>query len=293
MPPRASVQSWVLLVTLSLIWGTSFMANKIAVAEIPPATVVAGRLAMAALILVAAVPMAGLRMPGRSRLWAWFLAMALVGNTVPFFLITWGQETVDSGLAGILMAVMPLSTMVLAHFLVDGERMTRNRGAGFAVGFIGIIVLMGPGALRQLGGSSGELVRQLAILSGAVCYAVNTIIARRMPETDPLLTSAGTLALGTLMILPLSLIMDRPWEIHISAQAALAVGYLGIASTAAAIFIYYRIIADAGATFVSQMNYLIPVVAACVGVAVLGENLGGAAAFALGMILFGIALSRR
>jgi drug/metabolite transporter (DMT)-like permease len=292
MPPRARSGDWSLLVVLSLIWGTSFLFNKLAVASLPPATIVAGRLTVAAALLLAVVRLVDRRLPRSPSPWLWFLAMAVVGNAVPFTLITWGQQTVDSGLAGILMAVMPLTTVLMAHFFVAGERMTAARVAGFVLGFAGIVVLTGPAALRELGGSGSQLLRQLAILLAAMCYAANTIIARRMPPTDTLVTSCGVLVCGSAVMLPMAVLFETPWTSAPTVTSLIAVAWLGLTSTGIAMFIYYRIIESAGPTFISQMNYMIPVVAAFAGVVLMGEHLAWTAFLALAMILAGVALAQ-
>ncbi len=166
---RRSARDWILLGLLVFMWGTAFGFTRVAVASVPATTLVAGRVAIAALVLRAALVLTRRRLPARGRIWLHFFAMASLGTALPFFLISWGQERIDSGLAGILMAVMPLTTLVLAHFFVAGERITGRRLSGFALGFLGIAVLLGPEALLELGGGASDLVRQGAVLGGAVC----------------------------------------------------------------------------------------------------------------------------
>src|SRR4051812_23429337 len=146
------------------MWGSAFMFMKIAVATVPPATLVASRLILAAIILYAVMRARGLRLPPPGRRWLAFIALGVLGNCLPFFLIAWGQQTIDSALAGILISVMPLATMVLAHFFVAGEHLTSRRALGFAIGFAGIVVLMGPAALMGLGGTPAVALAQAAVL---------------------------------------------------------------------------------------------------------------------------------
>jgi drug/metabolite transporter (DMT)-like permease len=277
---------------LVFIWGTSFLLNRIAVESVPPTTVVAGRVVIAAIALRATLVAVRRELPPRGRIWLHFLTMALVGNAVPFFLITWGQERIDSGLAGILMAVMPLTTLVLAHFFVAGERMTGRRAMGFALGFVGLVVLMGPDALRQLGGGASDVARQAAVLCGALCYAANTIIARRLPETHPLVASAAVMLLASIVMVPAALVVDTPWNLAPRPQSVVSVVWLGVVSTAVATIVYFSLIASAGPTFLSLMNYLIPLVALLAGVAVLDEEPTWWALVALVLILAGVALSQ-
>ena len=173
---------WLLLIVLVALWGSAFMLIKIAVASLPPLIVVAGRLTIGAVFLVIIVLLTRASAEGLGRYWPNLLALAIMGNCLPFYLISWGQQRVDSALAGILMGVMPLTTLVLAHFFVAGERLNASKVTGFVLGFLGIIVLMGPQALTRLGGSVEVLISQLAIFAGAVSYAIAGIIAKKLND---------------------------------------------------------------------------------------------------------------
>jgi drug/metabolite transporter (DMT)-like permease len=290
--PSRSLKDWSLLLALVAMWGSSFLFNKLSVASVPPATVVAGRLIIGALILVAVVYALGKRLPKPGRIWVPYVVLALLGNCVPFYLIAWGQLTVDSALAGILMAAMPLVTLVLAHFLVQGEHMTRNRSGGFVVGFCGIVLLIGPAAMAGFGGSALQVVSQIAILCGAFCYAGNSVLARIMLKSDVLVTSAATLLVASVVMLPLALVLDRPWGVNPDFTAVASIFWLGIGPTAFATLCYYKLIGSAGPTFMSLVNYLSPGVAVLLGVTLLGEHPGIEAYAGLALILCGIALSQ-
>ena len=285
-----SARDWVLLLALSAMWGSAFLFIKLGVSSVPPATLVASRIALGALILCVALRWRGLVLPPLGRAWLPFVVIALVGNSAPFFLISWGQQTVDSALAGILMAIMPLTTLLLAHFFVAGERMTFWRTSGFVIGFSGIVVLMGPAALAGL---DGNIVAELAVLGGAICYATNSVISRRVIKTDFLVASAAVMIVATLMTLPLALVIDRPWQLSPARDSVAAILWLGFGPTALATILYFELIASAGPTFMSLVNYLTPVIAIVAGVLLLGEQPGATAYAGLGLILFGIAVSRR
>ena len=201
---RRPLSHWLLLVALVAMWGSSFVFTKLAVDALPPAVVVAARLVIAAVLLLALLAIRGEALPGAWRQWRWIVAMAIVGNALPFWLISWGQQHIDSGLAGILMAIMPLSTLILAHLFVAGERLTMRRAAGFLLGFAGIVVLIGPEALLEVRGSGSALVAQVAVLGGAVCYAVNSILARRRPASPPRQAAAGVALAAGLMMAPIA-----------------------------------------------------------------------------------------
>lgn len=292
MQPRG-LKDWVLLLALVAMWGSAFMFNKLGVATVPPATLVAGRLLIGALMLVVVVHALGARLPPLGRNWLPYLVLALVGNCIPFYVIVWGQKTVDSALAGILMATMPLVTLVLAHFFVQGERMARNRAAGFALGFLGIVLLMGPAAFSGIGGPTLQVISQLAVLTGALCYATNSVLTRLMVKgNNVLIASTAMLLVATVVMLPVALILDRPWTLAPSFSSTAAIVWLGIGPTAIATLCYFRLIGSAGPTFMSLVNYLSPPVAVFLGVTLMGEHPGVEAYTGLALILAGIALSQ-
>ncbi len=288
---RRPLGHWLLLGALVIMWGSSFLFNKIAVAAMAPATVVAGRLVLAAAVLALVLVATRRTLAGGPRAWMFFVAIALVGNCVPFWLIAWGQQKIDSGLAGILMAVMPITTLVLAHFFVRGERLNGAKAAGFALGFLGVVVLIGPDAILELRGTGTVLLYELAVLGAAVLYAVNTIVARRRPEGDALAAAAAVMIVSSLIMVPTAWSGETPWPTTIGAKEAVALAFLGVASTAAATVVFFKLIALAGPTFVSLINYLIPVWAVLVGAIFLGESPEWAALGALALIFAGIGLS--
>lgn len=290
--PAHSAKHWGLLAILVVLWGSNFMFIKIGVETVPPATLVASRLAIGAIILLAVVRAMGYTFPPLGREWLPYLAIAILGNTLPFWAITWGQQYIDSALAGILMAVMPLSTLVLAHFFIAGEGMTRLRLAGFLLGFAGIVVLLGPAALIGLGGSSLQVLAQLSVLSGALFYAIQSVLVRRVLRGNVMVASAAVLLIAALISLPVALLVDRPWTLSPSFRSAAVVTWIGIGPTALATITYLRLVGSAGPTFTSLTNYCVPVVALFLGTALLGEKPGANAYAGLVLILSGIAVTQ-
>lgn len=288
---RRSGYEWALLLALVAMWGSSFLFNKLAVATVPPSTLVAARLTLGALCLIALLYMRGSRLPPAGPIWGVYALLGIVGNALPFFLIAWGQQTVDSALAGILIAAMPLGTLVLAHFVVHGERLSAARAAGFALGFIGIVSLLEPAAVLAAG-APGQVTAQIAVLGGALCYSANSVLARLLVKSDFLVASAGTLLVAALLMLPIALILDQPWTLQPSASSVAAILWLGLGPTAIATILYFKLISSAGPTFMSLVNYLSPTVAVFLGVSLLGEQPGAAAYVGLALILAGIAVSQ-
>jgi drug/metabolite transporter (DMT)-like permease len=255
--------------------------------------IVAARLAIAALVLIPLARSLGRGLPRGRRLWLFFVAIALVGNALPFSLITWGQRSIDSGLAGILMAIMPLATLALAHLFVPGEGLTRWRIAGFLLGFAGVVVLIGPEALLAIGGDQDPLLPMLAVLGGALCYGASSVISRLRPASDAVSTAAAVTALAALLTLPAGVGQGLPAATALSLPAIGAVLFLGLMSTAAAMIVYFRLIQSAGPSFTSQLNFLIPLWAVGVGVLFLGEQPSANHLYGLGLILAGILVARR
>lgn len=282
---------WAVLGVLVMLWGSSYLAVEFALSLWQPAQIVALRVLAGSVVLLLATLAGRHALPRDLRHWSWFLAIAVVGNCLPFFLISWGQQQVESGLAGILAASTPLCVMLLAHFLLDDERLSRWQVLAFLLGFAGIVVLMGPDSLAALGGSGDRLLSQLAVFGGAVCYAVATVSARFMPAAHPVVTSTGVMLLATLMMSPwgasgISLLPAA------EPKVIAAIGFLGLLGTGFASILYFYLIQETGARFTSLLNYLVPVWAVTLGAWVLGERLPISSWLALAMILGALVLMR-
>lgn len=279
----------VMLLTLAMVWGSSFVVNKIGVENMPALPLTTLRLAVGAAALLAVALLAG-GLPRDRRVWVYAFWIALVGNALPFFLVSWGVAGIPSGLAAILMAVMPLTTMVLSHFFTQGDRMRPRKLAGIALGFAGVVVLVGPTALAGLG---DELAHQLATAGAAVCYALTVIITRNMPAA-PLRQRAGAVQLlAFLQILPVCLWLAPPWHLTANLEAVAAAVYLGLFPTALATLVLFRLVSEQRPSFVAFQNYLVPVFGVAWGAALLGETLSLQAFAALAMILAGIFVANR
>lgn len=264
---------WAMLLALAAIWGASFFFNDVAVREVPVLTVVLARVALAAIILLAVLRLRGERMPRDRRVWLAFFGMGLLNNAIPFTLIVWGQQHIASGVASILNASTPFFAVLLAHFLTQDEQMTRNRLAGVVIGFAGVAVMMGTGALRDLG---IHVTAQIMCLLGAVSYAVAGIFGRRFRAlgVSPMSTATGQVIASSLILLPLVMVVDRPWTLPAPGWGAIG-ALIGVAaiSTALAYTLYFRILSTAGATNLLLVTLLVPVSAILLGTLILGEAL--------------------
>lgn len=286
-PPVAmSLRDWGLLVFLSVLWGGSFFFNAVTVAALPPLTVVLARVAIAAVTLWLVIAVTRTAVPKGWPVWAAFFGMGLLNNAIPFALIVWGQTQLASGVAAILNASTPLFTVLFAHFLARDEKMTAPRIAGVVLGLVGVAVMMGARTAAAAG-----LLAPLACLGAAVSYALAGIYGRRFRAMGvaPMATAAGQVTASSLILLPLVLLMDRPWSLPVpGGEVVLALVALGVASTALAYVVYFRLLASAGATNLLLVTLLVPVSAILLGVSFLGEvllprHLAGMALIALGL----------
>lgn len=264
---------WAMLLALATVWGGSFFFNGIAVRELPVFTVVVSRVALAAIILLVVLRLRGERMPRDRRVWAAFFGMGLLNNAIPFSLIVWGQQHIASGVASILNASTPLFTVILAHFLTSDERMTGGKFVGVLIGFVGVAVMIGADALRELG---VDVVAQLMCLAGAVSYGFAGIYGRRFRAMgiSPMSTATGQVVASSLILMPVMMVLDRPWTLPAPSLAAIG-ALIGVAviSTALAYVLYFRILATAGASNLLLVTFLIPVSAILLGTLFLGEVL--------------------
>jgi drug/metabolite transporter (DMT)-like permease len=284
---------WLALLALVAMFGSAFLLTKVAVQEVPPIMVVAGRIVIGAILLLVIAYAQGERLSILKPYWPILLALALTGNCIPFFVITWGQQYVDSSLAGILMAMMPLTTVVLAHFFVAGERITKNKVIGFLLGFAGVVILMQPELTVSTQLDWLHLSAMMLILAGAICYATNSVIAHSLPKISLSLISAGVLLAASIVIIPLSILQGFEWVADTSPGAMWSVILLGVFPSGLATIIYFRVIRHAGPAFLSQINYLIPVWAVLLGIVFGGEKLTINAVIALVVILVGIAIAQK
>jgi drug/metabolite transporter (DMT)-like permease len=272
---------WALLLLLALLWGGSFFFGKVALAAVPPLTLVVLRTGLAALALIAVLAATGRKLPSSLAAWRGFLVMGLLNNAIPFALINWGQTRIDSGLAAILNATTPLFTVILAHLVTSDEKLTRNRVAGVVLGFAGVVVMIGPAAL------GGAELGKLAVLAAAASYACAGLYGRRLGKLAPVTAACGMLVAATLIMLPLALVLDRP-ALPAGAVIWEAVGALALFSTALAYIVYFRILATAGATNLLLVTFLIPVSALLLGGIVLGERPDATAFAGMALIFLGL-----
>ena len=280
---------YMLLFGLSAIFGMSFIFTNISVQEIPPLTVAAGRLLIALLIVYPIMRIQKQRLPAIGKIWLTIFLSGLLGNALPFALISWGQVKVEAGLAAIFMAVMPLATIVFAQFLTADERINRWKLIAVLLGFAGIVVLMGFDSLSDLG---DETLRQLAILLAAFCYALNAIVTRKLTSIPKYSMTSALMIAACVLIVPFSLVLDQPLSLSPTASSLMAILALAIGPTAIATMLILIIIDRSGATFLSQINFMVPLLGVVFGAVLLQEKLSANAYWALVIIILALAMSR-
>ena len=218
--------------------------------------------------------------------------LGLVGNAAPFFIITWGMQFISSGVAGLLMATIPLIVIVMAHFALPGERLTLPRVAGFILGFVGIVVLMGPDNLVNLKAHGQELVGELAVVGGCLLYGVNSVTAKRFQLKGTVASAAGVLVAGAIFATAVAL-TQAPFDLLQKPASSLwALFGLGLVPTGIATVLWFKAVERTSPTFTATSNYLVPVYALVFGAAILGEQIGWNVLAALILILAGIFVSR-
>jgi drug/metabolite transporter (DMT)-like permease len=270
------------------MWGSSFLLIDRSLLFFSPEQVVGYRLFIGAITMMLVAFFYGKQFPRSITPWLHFIVYAVIGNILPYLLIATGQVTITSGMAGLLMAIMPLVTLVLAHFFLPNDKLNRYKIFGFVIGISGVLFILSP----SLSDGSNTFFGILLVLSAACAYGVNTIIASRLPSYDPIVSSACVLLIASTLsffIWPGVFFIDFS-EVPLISGVSLIL--LGILPTGLAALVYFIIINSAGATFLSNINYLIPVVAFFLGALLLGEDILLSNLLALLLIISGIFVSR-
>lgn len=292
-PPGAA--NWIKLLFLGLVWGSSFMGVSLALEGFGPMSIAAVRITLGAIALLSIIRMMGIALPdlrthqGRI-IWLCALGMGFFSNALPFTLLSWGQTYVASGFAGVCMAVVPLFVLPLSHLFVPGEHMTLRRTISFLIGFAGVVTLIGLKAFASAG-TDFESMARLACLGAALCYAIGAIITRLCPSVNLLSLSAATLVCGAMMILPTALMQEGLPSLP-ETRPLLSVLYLGLVPTALAQVLLVQVARSAGPSFLSTVNYQVPVWSVMFGALLLNETLPPQLFAALALILGGLLLSR-
>ena len=290
MTTMPTLRDYLALLALGAVWGGNFLLIKIGVATIPATSFAVLRLIIAAAVIAGLAVRAGESFVFPQKSWGAILLASISGNALPFILIGWGQQRVDAGIAAICMGVMPLATILLAHAFTFDEKLTVRKLIGVLFGFAGLIVLIGPKSLMGLG---TQAVAEIAICLGAVCYGVNALATKALRGLPLIAVAAVTFALSAIIDLPFAIAWDHPWDLRPSWQSLLATFVLAALPTGLGTLGMFDLIRRLGVSFFSQINFIVPVFGVLWGTLLLGETPPVNALAALGLILAGIAVTRR
>jgi drug/metabolite transporter (DMT)-like permease len=281
-----NAKGWGLLLLLALLWGSSFFFYKVLVAVLPPVTVVLGRVGIAAITMNLWLLATGQSVPLSQGRWLRFLLLGFLNNVLPFILIAWGETRITSGLASILNATTPIFMVAVAHWGTEDEKLSWAKSVSIVLGVLGVTVLVGPDAFG--GGSS--IWGELAVVAASCVYGFGGVYSRRFKDLPPLVAATGQVSGGAVILLPLSLLLDHPWNLPMPDTGAWdSLFAIALVNTALAYFLYYRMLASAGVTYISLVTFLIPVIALFLGAVFLGESVTVQALAGMGIIALGLA----
>ncbi|RTE89114.1 EamA family transporter [Bradyrhizobium sp. LVM 105] len=277
-----------LLLLLSLIWGSSFTLIKLAVATIPPFTMVAARVTIAAMLLILIATAQGHVLPRGQSVWAALFVQGLLQSALPFTLISWGEMHIASGLAGVLNATPPMFVLAIAVMTGRGRQTIGGRKiVGVALGLAGVALTMGIDALSGIG--TAAPLAQMAVLGASLCYALAPIWGQRFSGLPAIVTAAGTMSCAAVLMLPTAAALEQPWRLaQPPAQAIAALIALGVVCTALAMVIYFRLIRTLGPLGTTSGSYLRAGFAVALGTAILGERLSWSSVAGMALILAGV-----
>jgi drug/metabolite transporter (DMT)-like permease len=283
--PNMAVE-FALLLLLATLWGGSYTFIKLGVATIPPITLIAARTSIAGVLLLVVMRWRGLRMPGDAATWRRFVFQACLNSVIPWTLIAWGERSLDAGLATILNSTSPIFTFFLTLSITRHETLTARKLFGVLAGMAGICLIVG---VQALGGLGEQLAAEIATVVATICYAGAAIFGRGFKGLDPMAPAAGSLLSGAAILIPVSLVADRPWTLAPSMSSTLALLGLSVFSTALAFVIYFRLIQTLGSVGTTAQAYLRVPIGVALGVAFLGESLTSTAWIGLGCVVIGVA----
>lgn len=284
---HASRANWLVFLALAGMWGSSYLFIKIGIETFTPLTLVAGRLFFGLVLLVAAVAIARERLPREARIYRHLVVMAVLNIVIPFFLITWAEQSTSSALAAILNATVPLFTIVFAAGFLHDEPITVNRAVGLAIGFVGVVVIMS----RSLGADDGNIAGEIALIGSSISYGIGNVYNRRnVRGLRPMIPALFQVGIAFVIVLVLAFMFERPLETQLTRDGLFAIAWLGVLGSGFAYLAYFRLIADWGATRTSMVAYMLPIVGIGLGVVVLGETVDARVLVGTALVIGGVAL---
>lgn len=286
--------AWLMFIALGVIWGSSFLLIKIGVRELDALSLVAARLGIAAVGFVILFVLNRTQLPRDRRTLLTILVVGVLNTALPFVLITWGEQYIDSGLASVLNATTPLFSLVIAHLALHDDKITMGKLLGLVTGFFGVVVL----ATRSLGSGGGEsqnaFLGELAVLLAAFCYGLSAVLIRRyVRNTEPMMVAGGTLIVGGVLmsLLVLFTVHPLPDVSKLSSDVLWGVLILGVLNTFIAYLMYFRLLKQWGASRATMVTYLTPPIGIFLGIVVGSEAFDPRLILGAGLIVGGVALA--
>ena len=280
---------YLLLGTLSLIWASAFFNIKIATYSFGPITIAFFRIFLGALPVVLLCLFKRIQIEAFSKDWLWFASIGFINLVVPFFLIAYGVQKVQSNLAAILMATTPLSATILAHFFTDNEKFNWFKSFGILIGFSGIVFLFSDKVLIN----NENIFYALSILLGSTCYVVGGILTLKISKKKNENVTASILIWGSIIVFPISMYFEQPWNLSPSIDSMIALLYLGVFPTGVAWLLRFNILKNNGLVFQSQVAYLIPIFGVILGFIFLNELITSKVIVSLLLVILGIYLVKK
>lgn len=279
-----------LLVLLSFLWGSSFTLVAVAVESIPPATIVAVRVSVAAIMLLSIAWARGVSVPAFGWIWGAFAVQGFLQSALPFTLISWGQQHIDSAIAGLLNSTPPLFVFLITFLALRREGVAMRKLAGVTAGLTGVALVVGVEISRGIGANT---LAALAVTLASVSYALAALYGKRFSDSPPIVTAGCAMAMAVLAMAPISIVSDRPWTLQPDARAIASVAILAFFSTALAMMIYFRLLKTLGPLATSSGSYLRAGFSVALGIGILGEPLTASLALGFVLILAGVAIMNR
>lgn len=287
MGVRSSRSDWLTFLALGFMWGSSYLFIKIAVVDLGPFTLIAGRLGVGAALLWTVIRLMREPLPRDRRAYGHLVVMALVNIAVPFFLITWAEQSVESSLAAVLTSLVPLFVVVLAPMFIHDEPLRVNAIVGLVVGFVGVVVLTG----RELTGTGSNLAGDLALVGASLSYAAGAVYSRRnVRGLRPMIPAVFQVTFAFVITAVLALALEHPWTIRPAAQTAFAIVWLGLLGSGLAYLAFFRLLGRWGATRTALVAYVLPVVGIVLGFLVLNEPIDARMLVGTALVIAGVAL---
>jgi len=285
-PSKAKLADYLLLVFLAVLWGADYSLIRVAVQTIPPTTLTALCTVIACLFLYPILKAKGIGLPRDLKTWSRFLFQSLFSAVIPLIMIAWAEQTVTAGLATILNSTAPIFTFLINWGITRHEPATLRKLIGVVAGMGGVTLIVGFDALQGLG---QETLAQLALVGAAAFYAWSAIFGRFFNQFPPLVPAMGTLLAGLVWLLPLALIVDRPWTLDPPMEAIVSTVVVGVFTTGLGLVIYYRLLANLGAVGVTSQGYLRVPIGVWVAGVFLDETMPSTAWIGLICVVVGVA----